>query len=108
MIKLNKIIQNALSKQDIPYYYVERPVGKFPSVVFYYNEYVKDRADNKIESLKYDCYFNLYAKSNLSANTNKIIKALEDAGFIKVVVNSPVKFDELDYYQITMNFVKRK
>lgn len=108
MIKLNKIIQNALSKQDIPYYYVERPVGKFPSVVFNYNEYVQERADNRVEALKYDCYFNLYAKDNLSANTNKIVKALEDAGFIKVVVNSPVKFDDLDYYQITMNFVKRK
>lgn len=108
MIELNKIIQRALSKQDIPYYYVERPVGEFPSVVFYYNEYVRDRADNKTESLKYDCYFNLYTKGNLSANTNKIVNALESAGFIKVVVNSPVKFDELDYYQITMNFVKRK
>lgn len=105
---MNKIIQNALSKQDIPFYYVERPVGEFPSVVFYYNEYVKDRADNKVESLKYDCYFNLYIKSDLSKNTKKIVKALEDSGFIKIVVNSPVKFDDLDYYQITMNFIKRK
>ena len=108
MIKLNKIIQNALSKQDIPYYYVTRPVGEFPSVVFYCNEYVQDRADNRVEAMKYKCYLNHNTKSKLSANTNKIVKALEDAGFIKVVVNSPVKFDDLDYYQITMNFVKRK
>ena len=73
MIKLNKIIQNALSKQDIPYYYVRTTCG-VPSVVFITNEYVKRSSDNKIESLKYDCYFNLYAKSNLSANTNKIVK----------------------------------
>lgn len=105
---MNKTIQAALSKQDIPYYYVERPVGEFPSVVFYYTEYVKDRSDNQVEALKYDCYFNLYTKNKLSANTEKVVKALEDAGFIKVVVNSPVKFDELDYYQITMNFIKRK
>ncbi len=105
---MNKIIQNALSKQDIKYYWIERQPNVFPCVVYAFNEYVQDNSDNRQETLRYDCYFNLYTKDKLMANTEKIKKALLEAGFTQVVINNPIKFDDLDYYQITMNFMKTK
>ena len=101
---MNEFIRNILAGQDIPFFYVKRQHNTFPCVVFNYNESTLSRSDNKEELALYDCYFNIYCKENLTANTNKIKKVLEDAGFQKVMITAPEMFDGDDFYQIVLNY----
>ena len=103
---MNELIQEALGKQDIPYFYIKRQDNVFPCVVYTYNETTLARGDNKEELASYDIYFNIYCKGNVTENTKKIKEALEDYGFQKVIINAPAIFDGTDYYQITMNYTR--
>ena len=60
----------------------------------------------KKETNKYDIYFNLYIEDGITNTVKKIKSALKEANFIKVVINSPIKFEGVNYYQVTMNYKK--
>ena len=101
-------IENALNESGIDYYYLKRPKTVFPCVVYQYNEFPNATGDNTEESTRYDIYLNLVVKNNLTENTDKIKEVMKKHGFMKVVINAPIMFEDLDYYQITMQYLKRK
>lgn len=103
---MKELIDSVLSEIDIDFYYLKRPQNVFPCIVYYYNETTNSLGDNKEESSKYNIYINLFIKSDISNNINKVKKKLEEYGFIKKVINSPIQFDGLDYYQVTFNYTK--
>lgn len=103
---MHEFIIETLAKQDLPYYFIKRPHGKYPCVVFNYNESTLAKGDNAEELTLYDCYFNIICKGNVTENTKKVKKVLEDAFFQKVIINAPVMFDGDDFYQITMNYIR--
>ena len=103
---MHEFIRETLDKQDLPYYFIKRPHGEYPCVVFNYNESTLAKGDNREELTHYDCYFNIICKGNITENINKVKQVLEDAMFQKVVINSPVMFDGDDFYQIVLNYVR--
>ncbi|WP_294173945.1 hypothetical protein [uncultured Clostridium sp.] len=103
---MNELIENTLAPLGLTVNYLEREDKIFPQVVYYFKEYSNACGDNKVETDKYDIYFNLYIKKNISSTIKNIKKALGDNKFIKIVVNPPEKFKGLDYYQVTMNYKK--
>ncbi len=105
---MHQLILDTLAKQDIPYYYLKRPQGIYPCVVFHYNEFPCARGDNREELTLYDCYFNVICQGEVTTTVQKIKKVLEGALFQKVVINEPVMFDGDNFYQITMNYKKIK
>lgn len=105
---MNNLIKNALAETNIPSFYLKRIDNTMPCIVYSYNELQGASGDNKEELAKYDIYINLYIKSGISEATEKVKAALSRAGFIKQTINSPIILDGLDYYQITMNYIKLK
>lgn len=103
---INELIDKTLDNLGIKYYYLERPSNVFPCVVYSYNEYTNATGDNEEESIKYDVYFNIITKKDLNLYTRLLKDVLKENGFIKSVINSPVKFEGTDYYQITFNYIK--
>lgn len=101
---MQQLILETLAKQEIPYYYLKRPQGIYPCVVFHYNELPLNRGDNQEELALYDCYFNIICKGGITENIKKVKAVLEAALFQKVVINAPIMFDGDDFYQITMNY----
>ena len=101
---MHQFIRDTLAKQDLLAYFIKRPHGVYPCVVFNYNESTLAKGDNKEELTLYDCYFNIICKSDVTENVKKVKQVLEDAMFQKVVINGPVMFDGDDFYQITMNY----
>lgn len=97
------LLDQTLDPIGIPYYYFERPVDIYPCIVITYNEYTNTSGDNTEESRKYDIYLNLITKDQIRVHS-EAVKAAMAAKFSKVIVNSPVKLDGTDYYQITMNY----
>lgn len=103
---MNELIENTLLPLGIDINYLERVGDKFPQIVYSFNEYTNSSGDNKEETLRYDIYLNLYIEENINATVKKIKEALSKANFIKLVVNNPIKFEGVNYYQITMNYKK--
>ena len=45
----------------------------------------------------------------MERDTTKLVKdILKNHGFMKVIINAPIMFEDTDYYQITMQYVKSK
>ena len=105
---MKKLIEDALKETGIPYYYVRRPKNVFPCLVYQYNELPNGLGDNTEECTRYDVYINLIIKSNLTETTEKVKEAMKKHKFLKVIINAPVIFEDVDYYQITMQYVKSK
>lgn len=103
---MDDLIKRTLEESGINSSYIKRPDNVFPCIVYSYNEYTNAKGDGKEENVKYDIYFNLYIKSGLNSALKKIKESLAKNGFIKQVINAPIQFDGLDYYQITMNYTK--
>ncbi len=107
---MGEIIENALSEIDIPCYYLKRPKGEYSCIIYSYKEYTGAKSDNQEENTKYDIYLNFITKDNINRDIDKIKNALKKAKFNKVVINPPLPMegDNSDFYQITMNYTKRK
>lgn len=103
---MNDIIYEALKGTGLSAYYLKRPKGKNNCIVYRYKEYSGNKADSKEESIKYDCYFNLFSTENLTEDIEKVKTALDISGFTKIVINSPEQFEGDEYYQTTMNYIK--
>ena len=94
------LIENALKETGLDYFYLKRAREKFPCIVYQYHEYPNALGDNTEESTRY------VIKKDLTATTNLVKQILKKHGFGKIVINAPIMFDETDYYQITMQYVK--
>lgn len=105
---MKNLIDKALEETGLDFFYLKRPRSVFPCIVYSYNELQNANGDNTEESSRYDIYFNLIAKTDLTETTKKVKEVLRKHGFIKVVINAPIIFEDLDYYQITMQYVKTK
>lgn len=103
---IKELIDKTLDTLGIEYYYLERPSDVFPCIVYNYNEYTNATGDNEEESIKYDVYFNIITKTNLNLYTRLLRNVLKENEFIKSVINSPIKLEGTDYYQITFNYIK--
>ncbi|MEN8079189.1 hypothetical protein ABFP60_19690 [Clostridioides difficile] len=103
---MSNYITEILRGMGIPSYYLKRPQDIEECIIYSFNEYKGHMADNTEETIKYDCYFNIIIKSNISNTINKMKSILESNGFRKVVINSPMITEGVDFYQITMNFQK--
>ena len=101
-------IENALQETGLDFYYLKRVKTVFPCIVYQYNELPNYHGDNLEESTRYDIFFNLIIKDNLTETVEKVKQILQKHGFMKVVINAPVCFEDLDYYQITMQYIKSK
>ena len=102
------LIENALKETGLDYFYLKRAREKFPCIVYQYHEYPNALGDNTEESTSYERYFNLIIKKDLTTTTNLVKQILKKHGFGKVVINAPIMFEDTDYYQITMQYVKSK
>ena len=105
---MKKLIEDALKETGLDYYYLKRPKNVFPCLVYQYNELPNALGDNTEECTRYDVYINLIIKNNLTETTEKVKEAMKKHRFMKVIINAPIMFDELDYYQITFNYTKSK
>lgn len=103
---MNELIERTLEPLGIEINYLERIGNKYPQIVYNFTEYKNASGDNKEETTKYDIYFNIYIEDKLLETVKKVKDALAEAKFIKIVVNSPIKFEKVSYYQITMNYKK--
>ncbi|MDY3960170.1 hypothetical protein [Romboutsia timonensis] len=105
---MRKELKRVLNLTNIPNTSVKRPEDSFPYIVYTIKDFAGAFADNKEESSKYDIYLNLYIKQDINDTVDEIKKIMNDNGFTKVVINDPVMFDGLDYYQVTFNYTKYK
>lgn len=103
---MNELIEKVLEPIGITVNYLERVGDEFPQIVYNFKEYPNANGDNKEETNKYDIYFNLYIEDGITHTVRKIKDALKKANFIKAVINSPIKFEGVNYYQLTMNYKK--
>lgn len=103
---MNELIEKVLEPIGITVNYLERVEGVFPQIVYNFKEYPNANGDNKEETNKYDIYFNLYIEDEITHIVKKIKDVLKEAKFIKIVINSPIKFERVNYYQVTMNYKK--
>ena len=107
---MKELIENTLKSVGIEVNYLERIGDEYPQLVYTFNEYPNSSGDNREETALYDIYLNLYIESGIESDidstVNKIKSELEKAHFKKVAINSPIKFEEVNYYQITMNYKK--
>ncbi len=105
---MKSLIDKALEETGLDFFYLKRPRSIFPCIVYSYNELPNASGDNIDESSRYDIFLNLIIKSNLTETTEKIKELMRKHKFIKIAINPPVMFEGLDYYQITMQYVKIK
>lgn len=101
-------LKELLDRTGIKSYAIKRPEGVFPCIVYTINDFAGAYADCKEESSEYDIYLNLYIKENIFETIDRIKKVMNDNDFIKVVINAPIQFEDLDYYQVTFNYKKFK
>ena len=105
---MKKLIEVALRDTGLDYFYIKRARNVFPCIVYTYNELPHALGDNTEESTRYDIYFNLIIKKDLTDTTKLVKDILKNHGFMKVIINAPIMFEDTDYYQITMQYVKSK
>lgn len=105
---MKSLIDKALEETGLDFFYLKRPRSVFPCIVYSYNELPNASGDNTDESSRYDIFLNLIIKSNLTETTEKIKEVMRKHKFMKVVINTPVIFEDVDYYQITMQYLKTK
>ena len=107
---MKELIENTLKSVGIEVNYLERVGDEYPQLVYTFNEYPNSSGDNREETALYDIYLNLYIESGIESDidstVNKIKSELEKAHFKKVAINTPIKFEGVNYYQITMNYKK--
>ena len=103
---MKELIENTLKSVGIEVNYLERIGDEYPQLVYTFNEYPNSSGDNREETALYDIYLNLYIEGDIDSTVNKIKSELEKAHFKKVAINSPIKFEGVNYYQITMNYKK--
>lgn len=103
---MKELIENTLKSVGIEVNFLERVGNEYPQLVYTFNEYPNSSGDNREETALYDIYLNLYIESDIDRTVNKIKSELEKAHFKKVAINSPIKFEGVNYYQITMNYKK--
>lgn len=103
---MKDLIENTLKSVGIEVNFLERVGNEYPQLVYTFNEYPNSSGDNREETALYDIYLNLYIESDIDGTVNKIKSELEKAHFKKVVINSPIKLEGINYYQVTMNYKK--
>ncbi|MGL4617102.1 MAG: hypothetical protein ACRCUM_02590 [Mycoplasmoidaceae bacterium] len=104
---MNELLKNIFNKINIPSFYAIRPEECTYCIIYFFNEFTGAISDLKEERTKFDIYINFITdKENINKDINIIKKALEDNNFYKVKINAPIKFEDLDFFQITMNYEK--
>ena len=105
---MKKQIEDALRETGLDFFYIKRHRSVFPCIVYSYNELPNASGDNTEESTRYDIFINLIIKNNLTETTEKVKEVMKKHKFMKVIINAPVMFEDVDYYQITMQYLKTK
>lgn len=101
---MSELINKLQQDLDIDFYYISRPEGQVPCVVYNYKKEL-NISDMKKESATYDFFFLLIINSKITATVEKFEEILTDNLFRNVTVNQSATTKE-GYIQISITASK--